>query len=161
MRDSLRFFETMTKLSIFDDVRILILLNKLDIFKQIIVERPLSAHFTEFNGDSDCFTACQFFADEFVKCDRRNNGLGGILQIQPTSAVDRTLFEKTSEAIMLYGGSGQSEVSTNWDTMDPKGKRKREPYMNLFGAPVPNMRVYASEESQPSFSTNTLGNVFL
>ena len=145
MRDSLRFFETMTKLSIFDDVRILILLNKLDIFKQTMVEKPISAQFTESNGGSDCFTACQFFADEFVKCDRRNSGRGGVLQIQPTSAVDQTLFEKTSEAIMFYGEAGQFEGSTNWDTMDPKGKRKRKPYMNLSRAAVTNMGVETSQ----------------
>lgn len=86
MQRSLKYFEAVTRLAIFKSVPVVVLLNKLDLFRQKMVEAPIADFFPDYTGGQDCYRAVKFFADEFDRRDSRSNTLRGIY---PTSAVDR------------------------------------------------------------------------
>ncbi len=96
MKESLLLFEQITKLEEVQAVPILLFLNKVDLFKQKMIQTPICDTFPEYSGSLGCVTACNFFAEEFVKCDERPMG---ILRICITSAVDPKMFEDTVESI--------------------------------------------------------------
>ncbi|KAK4692855.1 hypothetical protein P7C71_g4429, partial [Lecanoromycetidae sp. Uapishka_2] len=96
MDKSLLLFQEFTKLEELRYVPIVILLNKWDLFKQRIVDTPISDTFPHYCGSMGAVTACNFFADEFVKRDERPDGT---LRIFNTSAVDSRVFKDTLEQI--------------------------------------------------------------
>lgn len=96
MDESLLLFEEVARLEELQNVPIIVLLNKWDLFKQRIVDTPISDTFAQYCGSMGAVTACNFFADEFVKRDERPNGA---LRIFNTNAVDSKTFKDTLEQI--------------------------------------------------------------
>ena len=96
MKESLIIFEQIIKLEEANAVPILLLLNKVDLFKKKMIQKPICDTFPEYSGSLGCVTACNFFADEFAKRDERRMGT---LRICVTSAVEPTMFEGTVESV--------------------------------------------------------------
>ena len=90
MKQQIRFFESLTRQKIFEDVPIILFLNKTDVLKRLMTVRPISDYFEEYTAGANSFRACQFFADKFAKSDHRAFGK---LQIYGTCAVEKTSFQ--------------------------------------------------------------------
>lgn len=86
MRESLKLFESTSKLGGFKTVPIILMLNKIDLLEQCMKEHPIVDYYPEYTGDSDPVAACRFFAEKFSQLDRR---LPGYLKILVTSAVEQ------------------------------------------------------------------------
>lgn len=122
MKQPLALFEYLTQLSCFRNVTIIVLLNKFDILEQRIINNPISDHFPEYTGSSDCFGACRFFADEFAKIDHRS-ARSGLLRY-PTSAVDPESFKSIAQNIRPINADDEQnmfEVAPAWGLVDPQG----------------------------------------
>lgn len=91
MKQQIRLFESLTRLKMYKNVPIVILLNKTDVLGQLITTRPISDYFYEYSAGPTCFHACQFFADKFANSDRRENG---DLRIYGTCAVHESGFRE-------------------------------------------------------------------
>ncbi|KAK0511561.1 hypothetical protein JMJ35_006134 [Cladonia borealis] len=110
MKQQIRFFEYLTRLRKFDDVPIIILLNKTDMLEQLITTRPISDYFTGYTAGANCFQACQFFADKFVKSDHR---AVGDLRIYGTCAVQESGFRETLEELQNRPNGYNETVPSN------------------------------------------------
>ena len=97
MKQQIRIFEYITRLKIFKDIPIIILLNKTDVLEQLITKNPISDYFQEYTAGANCFEACKFFADKFAKSDCR---LDGDLRIYRTCAVQESCFQETLEELL-------------------------------------------------------------
>ena len=96
MQESLALFKDITMLEEFRALPILLFLTKVDLFRQKMLQTPICDTFPEYSGSLGCVTACNFFADEFAKCDERQKGT---LRICVTCAVDPKAFEGSVESI--------------------------------------------------------------
>lgn len=96
MDESLLLFEEVTRLAELRNVPVTVLLNKWDLFKQRIIDTPISDTFPHYCGSMNAITAGKFFADEFVKRDHRPSRA---LRVFNTSVVDSRVFKNTLEQI--------------------------------------------------------------
>lgn len=96
MEESFERFKSLTEISSIERLLWIVLLNKVDIFEKKIKEVPVSAKYPTFDGGEDCTRACEYFADQFARHDKRSDGE---LTLYVTSAVDRATFEKTLQTI--------------------------------------------------------------
>ena len=110
MKQQIRFFELLTRLKIFRDVPIIILLNKTDVLGDLMCRKPISEHFQEYTGPTSCWEVCQFFADKFAKSDQR---AAGDLRIYRTCAVERTLFQGTIQCLRGHPDKYKEMDSSN------------------------------------------------
>ena len=94
MKQQIRIFEYITRLKIFKDVPIIILLNKTDVLEQLITTDPISDYFPEYTAGANCYHACRFFANKFAKSDHR---AVGDLRIYGTCAVQESGFREFLE----------------------------------------------------------------
>ena len=126
MNRCLRLFSGLTSIAQFKEKQIVILLNKLDLFKQRIAETPVAKYFPNYSGGSNYNTACKFFADEFAKQDQRPDGK---LCIFSTSAVDEDDFKKTYGSILPFlvekGKTDVGPASSDLDLNDAVDYRCR------------------------------------
>ena len=96
MQESLALFKQITMLEEVKASPILLFLTKVDVFRQKMLLTPICDTFPDYSGSLGCVTACNFFADEFAKCDERHKGT---LRICVTCAVDPKVFEGSVESI--------------------------------------------------------------
>ena len=97
MVDSLDHFAEVTKVERFKSTPFVILLNKFDLFAEVITSKPVRNYFASYCGSPDPSLACSYFAGEFLKLDKR---LNTPLRIYRTSAVDRNSFKATMDSIL-------------------------------------------------------------
>ena len=97
MMRSLNLFAALTKER--RSTSFIVLLNKLDLFKEKLTLKPVRDHFPKYSGSPDPSLACNFFATEFLKLDERQNAP---LQIYVTSAVDRDSFKATMDSMAQW-----------------------------------------------------------
>lgn len=109
MQESLTLFTQITKLEAVKATPILLFLNKVDLFKQKMLQTPICDTFPEYSGSLGCVTACNFFADEFAKRDERHMGA---LKICVTCAVDPNGFESSVESIKSFVLAEKSKTRT-------------------------------------------------
>lgn len=107
MQESLALFKQITMLEEVKAMPILLFLNKVDLFKQRMLQTPICDTFPEYSGSLGCVTACNFFADEFAKRDERHMGT---LRICVTCAVDPKIFEGSVESIKSLVLAEKSKV---------------------------------------------------
>ncbi len=96
MQESLSLFKTVTRSDEYKSTPVVALLNKLDLFREVIRETLIFEHFPEHGGGMSCYEGCKFFADLFDKRDIRPKAL---LRIHPTSAMVTRSFQRTSQGI--------------------------------------------------------------
>ena len=73
----------------------IVLLNKFDLFEENIISRPVNDYFPFYYGGADPLSACEYFASEFTRLDKRQDAL---LRIYRTSAVDQDSFRATMDS---------------------------------------------------------------
>ena len=115
MEQQIRIFEFLTRLKIFKDVPIILLLNKTDVLEQLITIKPISNYFGEYTAGANCFHVCQFFADKFAKSDRRPVG---DLRIYGTCATQESGFRETLEILQ--------NIPRSFKETDPSDKPEGE-----------------------------------
>lgn len=96
MQESLALFKQIAMLEEVRALPILLFLTKVDLFREKMLQIPICDTFPEYSGSLGCVTACNFFADEFAKCDERHMGT---LRICVTCAVDPKIFEGSMENV--------------------------------------------------------------
>lgn len=82
----------MTRLEVLRDTQITIFFTQADIFPQRIVDVPIHDWFQEFRGGADAHAAYQYFVDQFLVRDNREDaqvhmfapGLDGLTSLQDT-----------------------------------------------------------------------------
>ena len=89
-------FESITKIQRYEDVPIVLLLNKLDLLEERMLKTPIAEYYADYSGDPKPLTACRFFADKLSELDRR---LHGSLRILAISAVNPNRFVSTIEEL--------------------------------------------------------------
>ena len=107
MQESLALFRQIIVLEEVKATPILIFLTKVDLFRHKMLQTPICDTFPEYSGSLGCVTACNFFADEFAKCDERHMGT---LRICVTCAVDPKVFEDSVESIKSLVVAEKSKV---------------------------------------------------
>ena len=158
MKQQIRFFESLTRQKIFEDVPIILFLNKTDVLKRLMTIRPISDYFEDYTAGASCFHACQFFTSKFAKSDHRavRN-----LQIYGTCAVEKASFQ-----VMLEGLRSRPH---RYKGMDPSNRSEGEAtiYNPVAESSVEKMLRKHNEESftkslyHPSPSRNTTSPVSL
>lgn len=98
MTEALRAFEALTKIESLQNKPIILFLNKTDLFMEHLVDIPISNYFCDFEGGSNYHQACQYFAQQFRKLDRRKDGR---LFFYRTNAADANSFKKTFRTLRL------------------------------------------------------------
>ena len=159
MKQQIEFFEYLTRLTKFDDVPIIILLNKTDLLEQLITTRPISDYFEEYTAGANCFQACKFFADNFVKSCHR---AVGDLRIYGTCAVQESDFRETLEELQNRPNGYNETVPSNrlegeglGRIYNPVTKRSVEKMLRKYyeeGFPKTLYRSRATREELPPVS---------
>ena len=130
MQESLALFQSLKELGGFERVHVFVLLNKIDIFEQLITEIPISDFYPEYTGGADLFKACRFFADKFYDIGKH---LGLTTSVYPMSAVNPGSVKDVAICIrnsLISGRSADSFVTArSWDALDWGFKRSRRSYM--------------------------------
>ena len=96
MDESLALLKLLQVLGMFRNVNLFILLNKVDIFQEMIAESPISDLYPEYTGGADCFKACKFFAEKFYKIGSRMSANTHILT---SCAVDSQSMKDVAQCI--------------------------------------------------------------
>ena len=158
MKQQIEFFEYLTRLTRFDNVPIIILLNKTDMLEQLINTRPISDYFKEYTAGANCFQACKFFADKFVKSCHR---AVGDLRIYGTCAVQESGFREILEELQNRSYGYNETVPSNrleWEGLariyNPVTKSSVEKMLRKYyeeGFPKTLYRSRAAREELPPF----------
>ncbi|KAL8975222.1 MAG: hypothetical protein Q9197_000525 [Variospora fuerteventurae] len=105
--ESLRVFESVVNSPPVQNLPIFLLLNKADVFENMIHHQPISEFFPDYEGATDYHKACGFFADRFAGLDRRSPGR---LHCYVTNCLDtidfqnawRQVHEKMVHTLLKY-----------------------------------------------------------
>ncbi|KAI4141990.1 MAG: hypothetical protein LQ341_003348 [Variospora aurantia] len=100
-------FESVVNLPPVQNLPIFLLLNKADVFEKMIHQQPISEFFPDYEGATDYYKACGFFADRFAGLDRRSPGR---LHCYVTNCLDtidfqnawRQVHEKMVHTLLKY-----------------------------------------------------------
>ncbi|KAL8924110.1 MAG: hypothetical protein Q9208_004247 [Pyrenodesmia sp. 3 TL-2023] len=90
MLESLQVFESVINLPHVQKLPVFLLLNKADVFEKKILQQPISDLFPDYDGATDYYKACSFFADRFARLDRRSPGK---LHCYVTNCLDTNEFQ--------------------------------------------------------------------
>ncbi|KAL6718265.1 hypothetical protein ACLMJK_004353 [Lecanora helva] len=130
MKESLNLLRSLKKLGGFKPAKLCILLNKIDVFKQMLPRIPISQFFPDYTGGIDLFDACKFFADKFYDIGL---SVGCDVHVFPISAVhgdsvcDISIY--ISDSLKPYDSSDGEATSWPWAKMDPDFSREHRNYM--------------------------------
>eukprot|EP00475_Leptophrys_vorax_P009177 TRINITY_DN16046_c0_g1_i8.p1 TRINITY_DN16046_c0_g1~~TRINITY_DN16046_c0_g1_i8.p1 ORF type:complete len:178 (-),score=40.28 TRINITY_DN16046_c0_g1_i8:82-615(-) len=107
MKESFHLFEEVFEMR--DDLPIILLLNKMDLFQEKIKNIPLSDYFPEFCGGDDYFAACEFILSKFLdRCPlygRDHFHYFFVSAADPTSVIE--VFEQIVEIAVEHLTSNQ------------------------------------------------------
>lgn len=123
MQQDLAEFRSLINSKRLANTPIFLLLNKIDIFVDLISVVPIRRTFPDFCRGSDCIDACEYFAGLFRQIDNRPNGK---LYIHYTSAVDTESFAATLQdiALDLQEKSHPKMTPASENTTEKKGKNQ-------------------------------------
>lgn len=90
-------FEILINREWFKNKPIILLLNKIDLFREKLLKSPISTYFPDYKGkDSDTETATAYFADRFRALNRT---AGREVYTYYINATDTTLMRDTMQSI--------------------------------------------------------------
>ena len=90
-------FESILSLPWFRRASIILFLNKIDLFKEKLVEKPVRDFFPDYSGaDSDVTAASTYFANKFRSLNRTE---GREIYVHYTNATDTTLLDVTMRSV--------------------------------------------------------------
>lgn len=90
MLESLQVFESITALSVMQNIPVFLFLNKADLFERTIIRHRISDFFPDYTGGSDYWKACRYFADCYIRRDQR---LPGKLHCYVVDSLDTNAFQ--------------------------------------------------------------------
>lgn len=97
MNEAIRLFKSLVNGEQFKNGPIILLLNKIDLFREKLLKSPISTYFPGYKGkDSDTETAAAYFADRFRAISRR---AGREVYTYYINATDTTLMKGKMQSI--------------------------------------------------------------
>ena len=97
MQEALLLFESIMSLAWFKGSSIILFLNKIDLFKDKLPEKPVSEYFPDYNGPpGDYHAAREYFAAKFRTLNRTE---GREIYVHYTNATDTNLLKITMQAV--------------------------------------------------------------
>lgn len=97
MQEALLLFESIMSLTWFKSSSIILFLNKTDLFKEKIDEKPVRDYFPDYTGSSHDFDAtAQYFANKFRALNRTE---GREIYVHFTNATDTNLLKLTMASV--------------------------------------------------------------
>ncbi|CEP18607.1 hypothetical protein [Parasitella parasitica] len=97
MHEALMLFDTTCNSHWFVDTSIILLLNKIDIFKKKITYSPIAKFFPDYSGQTDNYdTATNYFESKFRRLNRQSEKQ---IYVHFTDATDTTLLEHVMMAV--------------------------------------------------------------
>ena len=123
MKQTLAEFRALVNSEGLANIPIFLLLNKLDIFIDLISVVPIRHIFFDYLGGSDCLDACEYIAGLFRQIDKRPNGK---LYIHYTNAIDTKSFSATLQDIGLnLRENRHSKMTPVSETTAERRRKKR------------------------------------
>ena len=97
MQEALLLFESIMSLAWFKGSSIILFLNKIDLFKEKLVEKPVSEYFPDYTGAPDDYNAAsKYFANKFRSLNRTE---GREIYVHFTNATDTNLLKITMQSV--------------------------------------------------------------
>ena len=97
MQEALLLFESIMSLTWFKSSSIILFLNKTDLFKEKISEKPISDYFPDYTGAStDYKAASEYFANKFRSLNRTEDRE---IYVHFTNATDTNLLKLTMQSV--------------------------------------------------------------
>ena len=97
MQEALLLFESIMSLAWFKRSSIILFLNKIDLFKEKLIEKPIKDYFPDYTGESgDYSAASQYFANKFRGLNRTEDRE---IYVHFTNATDTNLLKITMQSV--------------------------------------------------------------
>ena len=97
MQEALMLFESILSLPWFRKSSIILFLNKMDLFKEKLADKPIRDYFPDYNGEStDVEAAQQYFAKKFRGLNRTADRE---IYVHYTNATDTNLLTLTMQSV--------------------------------------------------------------
>lgn len=109
MQEALLLFESIMSLAWFKNSSIILFLNKIDLFKEKLVEKPVSEYFPDYTGENgDYNAASKYFANKFRSLNRTEDRE---IYVHFTNATDTNLLKITMQSVQ------DTIIQTNLSTL--------------------------------------------
>lgn len=97
MQEALLLFESIMSLTWFKNSSIILFLNKTDLFKEKLPEKPVRDYFPDYSGaDNDFQAAAAYFATKFKALNRTDDRE---IYVHYTNATDTNLLKLTMASV--------------------------------------------------------------
>ena len=97
MQEALLLFESIMSLTWFKSSSIILFLNKTDLFKEKIAEKPVSDYFPDYTGAANDFDASsRYFANKFCSLNRTEDRE---IYVHFTNATDTNMLKLTMQSV--------------------------------------------------------------
>lgn len=97
MQEALLLFESIMSLTWFKKSSIILFLNKIDLFKEKLVEKPIKDYFPDYSGiDDDYHAGSEYFANKFRAL---NKTADREIYVHFTNATDTNLLKITMQSV--------------------------------------------------------------
>lgn len=97
MQEALLLFESIMSLAWFKGSSIILFLNKIDLFKEKLAEKPVSEYFPDYTGANDDYNAAsKYFATKFKSLNRTEDRE---IYVHFTNATDTNLLKITMQSV--------------------------------------------------------------
>ena len=97
MQEALLLFESIMSLTWFKSSSIILFLNKTDLFREKIAEKPVSDYFPDYTGASNDYKATsEYFAHKFRALNRTEDRE---IYVHFTNATDTNLLKLTMQSV--------------------------------------------------------------
>ena len=97
MQEALLLFESIMSLAWFKGSSIILFLNKIDLFKEKLAQKPVSEYFPDYTGAADDYSAAsKYFANKFKSLNRTE---GREIYVHFTNATDTNLLKITMQSV--------------------------------------------------------------
>ncbi|KAL8994722.1 MAG: hypothetical protein Q9169_005386 [Polycauliona sp. 2 TL-2023] len=114
MQEALLLFESIMSLTWFKKSSIILFLNKIDLFKEKLVDKPVKDYFPDYTGlDDDYNAASQYFANRFRSLNRTEDRE---IYVHFTNATDTNLLKITMQSVqdtIIQGSKHQRNHSSS------------------------------------------------
>ena len=109
MQEALLLFESIMGLSWFKTSSIILFLNKTDLFKEKLADKPIKDYFPDYAGANDDYSAAAaYFSNKFKSLNRTE---GREIYVHFTNATDTNLLKITMQSVQ------DTIIQTNLSTL--------------------------------------------
>ena len=94
--EALSLFDSILALHCFRNTQVILVMNKIDLFKQKLVRKPIVDYWPEFQGEDDYQTAIYFFTGKFLALQHAKDR---DIHVRCTNATDTESVKRTLQGI--------------------------------------------------------------